>query len=454
MTGAAAHGRWPLSVPDSTTDLLEREFDNASTSGLPPHGRSGLDQVETDAGRPGLVISAKTRRKATTAAPGFPSRDLVGVAAATLAATAGLPLWAGAEGPTWFVTVSPGSVRVGSVNLAKGQRSENRSQDRGVAEADLLASMADDSGNLPAESAGVSRLISAWSHKSRANMTRRLSTLDYNELVAAGTPVLVTLTYPADWLTVAPEGASVKKHLDRFRKRWIRRFDGPPVGVWKLEFQRRGAPHFHLLVARPAGCDSFDFRLWIAQTWASVVGHPDQVERSKHLAAGTRVDEEEAGRMSDPRRIGVYFSKHGLFQAKDYQNEPPEEWAGSSIGRMWGYWTLSPAEVAAPVTADQALDVARTLRRLHHRARFLRSKTVVRVEQSTGRVRLRTVRRPVHRMPGTRGFVTVNDGPTTAMLLDRVLAVGLGPAIVQALDADTRRLRLGMTRHLIGRLPA
>jgi hypothetical protein len=40
----------------------------------------------------------------------------------------------------------------------------------------------------------------------------------------------------------------VKRHLEALKKRLMRRF--PDIrGIWFLEFQRRGAPHFHLLIS-------------------------------------------------------------------------------------------------------------------------------------------------------------------------------------------------------------
>ncbi|MEI6251546.1 MAG: hypothetical protein WCP30_01935 [Mycobacteriaceae bacterium] len=67
--------------------------------------------------------------------------------------------------------------------------------------------------------------ITSWSRKSRANMCRKLAEYDYNQMFADDrTPAMVTFTYPDDWLTVAPSGTAVKRHLrlwaKRFRTEW------------------------------------------------------------------------------------------------------------------------------------------------------------------------------------------------------------------------------------------
>ncbi|GLD45296.1 hypothetical protein Mkiyose1665_57960 [Mycobacterium kiyosense] len=75
-------------------------------------------------------------------------------------------------------------------------------------------------------------------------MCRTFAELDYTPLVESGrVPAMVTLTYPGEWESVAPDGASVKRHMVLWRKRFQREWGEPARYLWKLEFQRRGAPH-------------------------------------------------------------------------------------------------------------------------------------------------------------------------------------------------------------------
>ncbi len=269
--------------------------------------------------------------------------------------------------------------------------------------------------------------VLGWSRKSRARMARRLAELDYGPMFAdpSRLPAMVTLTLPADFRTSTPCGAVFKQQVRTFQKRYERKW-GPLVGVWKLEFQARGAPHLHMLVCPESGPA---FRSWLSTTWADVVAHPDPAERAAHVRAGTNVDYGEGIRNRDPRRVAVYFSKHGQFKDKDAQNRVPEGW--EDVGRFWGYWGLSPAVSEVEVTPDEAVKVARLLRR-HARCRVVKRVKRVRVavvDTETGEV-LRT-QKVRYRRSGTRlrrmtqgaGFVCVNDGPALARDVARYVAL-------------------------------
>lgn len=286
------------------------------------------------------------------------------------------------------------------------------------------------------------RKITMWSAESRANMYRTLASLDYAPLYALGrVPAMVTLTYPADWQAVAPDAATVKAQLKKFRSRYERAWREPLIAFWKLEFQARGAPHIHLFMAPPHGLSAgrgvagLDFRTWLSLTWAQVVGHPDAVEYAKHLSAGTAVDYREGIKAKDPKRLAVYFGKHGTYRGKEYQHVVPEAW--SSTGRWWGYWHLKPLVVAVeldPADYHLAKRIAR-----HHAARHRVAGQWVkpvaqveawrrRIDPDTGEVRYRKrkVRRPVKRLRGGGGFLMVNNGPQIAAELARALVVCRG----------------------------
>lgn len=90
----------------------------------------------------------------------------------------------------------------------------------------------------------------------------------------AGLTVLATLTYPAAFPL---DGSLVKSHWEKLR-RWLA---GQGLGgLWMLEFQERGAPHFHLLLNGPIN------KSRLALKWYQIVGSGDE----QHLQAGTRVE--------------------------------------------------------------------------------------------------------------------------------------------------------------------
>jgi hypothetical protein len=378
-------------------------------------------------------------------APQFPSADLVALAAGQFAS---LPPWRGEEGPRFRIVVSPGALAVESRDLARAERTWERTEARRQAEVEMIAAYIEETGEPPPDPV-PSREITEWSRKSRARMFRAFSELDYGPLLErSGISAMVTLTLPGDWLAVAPDGQSFKKLVKKFRKRWERAWDEPMLALWKLEFQARGAPHLHFYTMVPDGRSAAgqQFREWLSTTWAAVVDHPDPEEYRRHQLAGTGVDYAAGLRSSDPRRIAVYFSKHSTFAAKEYQNIVPEEWQapGKGPGRFWGVWGLKRCAQAVEVDPRAATMAARVMRRwarsqgVMYDARVPRSRpgeinpAFVRNENAgiiglaglqltTGRVRKRKVRRRVKRLPRGRGWISLNDGPAFALEVARYL---------------------------------
>jgi hypothetical protein len=301
--------------------------------------------------------------------------------------------------------------------------------------------------------------VTSWTRKSRAKMTLTLASLDWSYLEqATGLPAMVTVTYPGDWLPVAPSGQAVKAHLDALRRRWERAWGEPLTGAWKLEFQARGAPHVHIgPVVIPLGRagewrrdlkqrnrlgvgDGLTFHKWLSLVWADIVAHPDPGERERHERAGTGVDYTEGLRCADPKRLAIYFSKHGSRRDKEYQNTVPDEWRepGKGPGRFWGYWNLKPCRAMVELGREEHLLMSRALRHLSERSAVWNPDTrrvetvkatrdvVVfrrRTDPLTGEVwvRKRKVRRPVRRLKYHRGFVCVNDAPRLAVELARLV---------------------------------
>jgi hypothetical protein len=377
--------------------------------------------------------------------PAFPSTELVDQAAALLPAiheAVGQEL---TEGPRTYIRIGPGVVEVRSRDFARADRAWERELRDHHVDAELMAAHLAEHGCLP-DAPPPRTAIVEWSAQSRANMVRTLGMLDFGPMYAARTrlPAMITLTYPGDWLVVAPTGRAVKRHLKTFRKRYERAWGEKLYAVWKLEFQRRGAPHVHMLVVPPHGeIDGMHFREWLSRSWADVVAHPDPDEYHKHLLAGTGVDFAEGLRASDPKRIAVYFSKHSTFRSKEYQHIVPVEWRepGTTPGRFWGYWSLRRHTATVQVSGEDATVAGRTLRRWASAQGTTQEVTRPRVKG--GRViskypeviglagaqlvearpppKYRRSRTRTRRMWCGRGFVMVNSGPNMASQLARYL---------------------------------
>jgi hypothetical protein len=156
--------------------------------------------------------------------------------------------------------------------------------------------------------------------------------------------LFITLTYPADY---PGDWQLWKRHLgawfDRVRRRLPR-----AAAVWKLEPQKRGAPHFHLLVVGVP----FLAKDWLSRSWYEVVGSHDP----KHLAAGTQVQLARSH-----KGVIAYASK---YTAKP--ERLPASWQ-DGVGRWWGVYNrpgLGIAWETMPITPWQFRQLARVFRRL------------------------------------------------------------------------------------------
>ncbi|MFC5064939.1 rolling circle replication-associated protein [Actinomycetospora atypica] len=299
--------------------------------------------------------------------PAFPSPELVDAAAAMLPAIREEPGTL-AEGRRWELTVGPGVFAVACRDWARRERTEERARAAHVKDIDAAVAAHIATGEWP-EPAAPRTAITSWSRKSRANIVRRLCELDYIPLYASGRlPAMVTLTYPGDWLTVVPMGAGLKRRMKALRKRYARTWGEDWACVWKLEFQRRGAPHVHMLCTPPHGrarTRGETFAVWLSAAWADVVDHPDPEQRRRHERAGTALDYAEGLRATDPRRVAAYFTKHGLMASKEYQHHVPPEWSepGTGPGRFWAVWPLQRAVQTVHVSPEDGIHAGRCGRR-------------------------------------------------------------------------------------------
>jgi hypothetical protein len=159
-----------------------------------------------------------------------------------------------------------------------------------------------------------------------------------------GLEIMLTLTYPAEFPT---NGRLVKDHWRRFRQ-WIVR-NGAVTGLWVLEFQERGAPHFHVFIREPL--DRFD----VSAAWYRIVGSNDP----KHLSAGTRIES-----FRKPAAIGGYVMKYA---AKMEQKDVPEGY--SQVGRFWGTWGSPQITDKLCLPQYVARHLVRPIRNAHIKAR-------------------------------------------------------------------------------------
>lgn len=118
---------------------------------------------------------------------------------------------------------------------------------------------------------GTRGSVTTFSAHSRRRMLRKLAR------IAPKRVVFVTLTYPERY----PDPAQAKNHLRAFFERIRRRFP-QSSGIWRMEFQERGAPHFHILFCELPFIPFSELRRW----WSEIIhdfvdGHLPRVRIEK-----------------------------------------------------------------------------------------------------------------------------------------------------------------------------
>lgn len=208
---------------------------------------------------------------------------------------------------------------------------------------------------------GKRKPCTGFSTGSRRSMQTFMSKLKRSSVIGG---LFITLTYPRNF----PDGNKAKRDLQTFLKRLFRAYPDA-AGIWKMEPQKRGAPHFHLIILGV----SFIPHEWVAESWFEVVGSRD----IRHFASGTEV-----------RRVQNY--QHAVHYVSKYLAKPTESYADGDglgeVGRRWGKfgcwrshlgelisWALTPRESAklSRLLDHKRLASARLIRRPDRRARAI-----------------------------------------------------------------------------------
>lgn len=138
-------------------------------------------------------------------------------------------------------------------------------------------------------------------------------------------PIFVTLTYGEDY----PDAKTAKYHLKTLFERIRKKMDGLSTSaIWRMEFQERGAPHFHIIFFDLPYIDKLTWQYW----WEEITGHPEPF---------TRVE-----RVRSHKQIMAYVSKYVAkvepasktgFISLSYLHAYHKKY-DENIGRVWGYF--------------------------------------------------------------------------------------------------------------------
>lgn len=169
---------------------------------------------------------------------------------------------------------------------------------------------------------GKRKAIHGFSRGSRRRMMQKIGMVRLDSVL----PVFITLTYPAKF----PEPMDSKRHLDIFIKRLRRRFH-EIGGIWKLEPQERGAPHYHFIVWGVSAADLFQ---WTVDNWFDIAGDNDRNHWLFHM--GLLPESEPC--VEPVRSVGGVKSYASKYLGKTFD---VAEWGQKWTGRFWAVFNPS-----------------------------------------------------------------------------------------------------------------
>jgi hypothetical protein len=206
-----------------------------------------------------------------------------------------------------------------------------------------------------------------------------------------GLKVFLHLTYPGKPELVPTDGKVVKAHWDAMR-RWL--VHQGLQGAWFMEFQARGAPHFHICLTGRVPKEK------VSKAWNRIAGQNDP----DHLRVGTRIE-----MMEKPHAAGAYAAK---YLKKQEQKEVPD--AFHNVGRFWGLFGGLSVQPLAEVNSQERIDTST--------GEVLPGLAVpaARVMRGLVNARRRAAGRPKFKDSGRQGFTGYGCGPAMIRYLERV----------------------------------
>lgn len=202
------------------------------------------------------------------------------------------------------------------------------------------------------------------SASSRRRLAETLARIDWLKSPS----LFLSLTYHHSY---SPEPEQWHAHLNRWEHA-LERDWGPFVqgGVAVLEFQARGAPHFHIVLVLARDVALQQFRRWNDSAWNRIAEPDDDVARR----VGCRVDRLDPCRKGGIRSLMGYLAS---YVGKASQKRRIDRETGEILptGRMWSVFRQLPLETVAVVdlTSERQDELLRRIRRWGRGSRYLES---------------------------------------------------------------------------------
>lgn len=201
---------------------------------------------------------------------------------------------------------------------------------------------------------GIRGMVTRFTRASRKRMLELLAKMREPE---RGT--FITLTYPSIYPDTSQRW---KRNIDAFLKR-LKRIAPKAYGVWRIEPQSRGAPHYHLIVFN-SPTNIIRLRQWVKLAWFQIVGSGDE----RHLKAGTRTDI-----ICSVRHAMNYASKYAAKVESTRRFITSDGEVIETVGKHWGQFGLEFADISPFI--EQELDYAQLVELRRMIARYLRSRS-------------------------------------------------------------------------------
>jgi len=168
------------------------------------------------------------------------------------------------------------------------------------------------------EARGVRSSIKGFSTASRRRLLYKIAGIRRD----AELPCFVTLTYPNEFPTIERAKRDLKIFIQRLKYKFS------CSGIWKLEPQERGAPHYHCLIW---GVDEGELLDFVAYTWYEIAGNGDRNHLKFHLGLLPN-SKPCVSKVRSWRGVWAYASK---YLGKTFE---VAGWEGKWTGRFWGSW--------------------------------------------------------------------------------------------------------------------
>jgi hypothetical protein len=138
----------------------------------------------------------------------------------------------------------------------------------------------------------------------------------------------------------------IKRFAQRLYKRISRRYPSLSV-VWRLEFQKRGAPHLHCVLFNAPWVD----RAWLVAAWGELVSQENPVVDIRRVKSSRQLISyvsKYVAKLGDGSLLDIGTKNAGAFGRWDGM--------GEGVGRIWGVWNAKGLPFARLDTTLVPLD--------------------------------------------------------------------------------------------------